>query len=76
MLAHKSRYQSAFPYLVSVWLVASGAIAREVHQPHGHVAAVLGTAELLGLPKPLTERLGGAPSRRYCGLVLALIVNR
>ena len=44
--------------------------------PHGHVAAVLGTAELLGLPKLLTERLGGAPSRRYRDLVLALIVNR
>src|SRR5271166_2190667 len=28
--------------------------------PHGHVAAVLGTAEVLGLPKLLTERLGGA----------------
>ena len=44
--------------------------------PHGHVAAVLGTAELLGLPKLLTERLGGATARRYRDLVLALIVNR
>jgi len=44
--------------------------------PHGHVAAVLGTAELLGLPKLLTERLGGRSSRRNRDLVLALIVNR
>ena len=28
--------------------------------PHGHVAAVLGTAELIGLPKLLTERRGRA----------------
>src|SRR5260370_9867675 len=44
--------------------------------PHGYVAAALGTAELLGLPKLLTERLGGATARRYRDLVLALIVNR
>jgi len=44
--------------------------------PHGHVAAVLGTAEQVGLPKLLTERHGGAAGRRYRDLVLALIVNR
>ena len=44
--------------------------------PHGHVAAVLGTAERLGLPKLLTERRGGRASRRYRDLVLAMIVNR
>jgi hypothetical protein len=44
--------------------------------PHGHVAAVLGMAEQIGLPKLLTERRGGAKSRRYRDLVLALIVNR
>src|SRR5271166_754640 len=44
--------------------------------PHGHVAAVLGSAELLDLPKLLTERLGGATARCYRDLVLALIVNR
>jgi hypothetical protein len=44
--------------------------------PHGHVAAVLGTAEQVGLPKLLTERHGGAEGRRYRDLVLALIVNR
>jgi hypothetical protein len=44
--------------------------------PHGHVAAVLGTAERIGLPKLLTERRGGAEGRRYRDLVLALIVNR
>src|SRR5260370_9424455 len=31
--------------------------------PHGHVAAALGTAELLGPPKLLTERLGARPPR-------------
>src|ERR1700675_3543714 len=44
--------------------------------PHGHVAAVLGTAQQIGLPKLLNERRGGSMSRRYRDLVLALIVNR
>src|SRR5216683_6949823 len=44
--------------------------------PHGHVAAVLGTAEQIGLPKLLTERYGGPEGRRYRDLVMALIVNR
>ena len=44
--------------------------------PHGHVAAVLGTAEHIGLAKLLTDRRGGRPSRRYRDLALALIVNR
>jgi hypothetical protein len=44
--------------------------------PHGHVAAVLGTAEQVGLPKLLSERRGGSASRRYRDLVMALIVNR
>ena len=44
--------------------------------PHGHVAAVLGMAEQLGLPKLLTERRGGPSSRRHRDLVMALIVNR
>jgi hypothetical protein len=38
--------------------------------PHGHVAAVLGTAEQVGLPKLLSERRGGSASRRYRDLVL------
>ena len=44
--------------------------------PHGHVAAVLGTAEQIGLPKLLNERRGGSASRRYRNLVMALIVSR
>jgi DDE family transposase len=44
--------------------------------PHGHVAAVLGMAEQIGLPKLLSERRGGSTSRRHRDLVLALIVNR
>jgi Transposase DDE domain len=44
--------------------------------PHGHVAAVLGMAEQLGLSKLLSERRGGPSSRRYRDLAMALIVNR
>jgi hypothetical protein len=44
--------------------------------PHGHVAAVLGTAEQIGLAKLLSERRGGPAGRRYRDLVMALIVNR
>jgi len=44
--------------------------------PHGHVAAVLGTAERLGLAKLLSERRGGPASRRCRDLVLALIAGR
>src|ERR1700687_2885765 len=32
--------------------------------PHGHVAAVLGTAEQIGLPKLLSARRGGSGGRR------------
>lgn len=49
-------------------------IARSL--PHGHVAAVLGTAERLGLPKLLAERRGGPASRRARDLVLAMIAGR
>ncbi len=44
--------------------------------PHGHVAAVLGTAERVGLPKLLAERYGGPEGRRHRDLVMAPIVNR
>src|SRR5271166_6379219 len=44
--------------------------------PHGHVAAVLGAAEQLGLPKLLSERRGGQAGRRARDLVLALVVSR
>ena len=44
--------------------------------PHGHVAAVLGTAEQIGLAKLLTDRRAGRPGRRYRDLALALIVSR
>lgn len=44
--------------------------------PHGHVAAVLGTAERTGLATLLTDRRGGRPGRRYRDLALALIVSR
>ena len=44
--------------------------------PHGHVAAVLGTAEKIGLPKLLNSRRGGHASRRACDLVMGLVVSR
>jgi hypothetical protein len=44
--------------------------------PHGHVAAVLGTAARLGLRKLLADRRGGRVYGRYRDLVVALIVNR
>ena len=44
--------------------------------PHGHVAAMLGTVERIGLPKLLTERHGGPEGRRPRDPVMALIVNR
>ena len=44
--------------------------------PHGHVAAVLRTAEQVGLPKLLSEQQADKSSRRYQDLVLALVVNR
>jgi hypothetical protein len=44
--------------------------------PRDQVAAVLGTAQQIGLAKLLTERGGGAASRRYRDLAIGLIVNR
>lgn len=44
--------------------------------PHGHVAAVLGTARQVGLPKVLDSRRGGVAERRLRDLALALIVSR
>jgi hypothetical protein len=46
-------------------------------RPHGHVAAVVGVAEQLGLPKLLIGRRGNRPAdRRARDLVLAMIAQR
>jgi len=49
-------------------------IARSL--PHGHVAAVLGTAERLGLPKLLLGRRSWPGDERARDLVLAMIAER
>src|SRR5258708_13425844 len=43
--------------------------------PHGHVAAVLGTAEQIGLPKLLTERRGGPASPPSRDLLMAPLLH-
>jgi Transposase DDE domain len=44
--------------------------------PHGHVAAVLGQARQLDLPRRLLGRGGGAPAARSRDLVLAMLIQR
>jgi transposase len=44
--------------------------------PHGHVAAVLGTIRKLGLDRLIGSKAKDAASRRYCDLVLAMMVDR
>src|SRR5215471_978907 len=49
-------------------------IARSL--PHGHVAAVLGTLRRIALDRLLLSTAQDAASRRYCDLVVAMIVDR
>lgn len=49
-------------------------IARSL--PHGHVAAVLGTLRKIALDRLLLSTAKDAGSRRYCALVVAMIVDR
>jgi hypothetical protein len=44
--------------------------------PHGHVAAVLGMLRRLALDRLLLSTATDAASRRYCDLVVAMIVDR
>jgi hypothetical protein len=55
---------------------AEDALAIKRSLPHGHVAAILGSARTLGLPALLTERAGGAAGRRCRDLVLAMLAER
>jgi len=49
-------------------------IARSL--PHGHVAAVLGTLRRIALDRLILSTAKDAASRRYCDLVVAMIVDR
>jgi len=49
-------------------------IARSL--PHGHVAAVLGTLRKIALDRLILSTATDAASRRYCDLVVAMIVDR
>jgi hypothetical protein len=51
------------------------ALSVERSLPHGHVAAVLGTARAIGLERLLGPRNGGEPNRPR-DLVMAMIVSR
>lgn len=55
---------------------AEDALSIKRSLPHGHVAAILGSARSLGLPALLTERAGGAAGRRCRDLVLAMLAER
>ena len=44
--------------------------------PHGHVAAVLGTLRRIALDRLILSTAKDAASRRYCDLVVAMIVDR
>src|SRR6516164_8421684 len=49
-------------------------IARSL--PHGHVAAALGTLRKIALDRLILSTAKDAASRRYCDLVVAMIVDR
>jgi transposase len=44
--------------------------------PHGHVAAVLGTVRKIALDRLILSTAKDAASRRFCDLVVAMIVDR
>jgi hypothetical protein len=44
--------------------------------PHGHVAAALGMIRKIALDRLILSTAKGADARRYCDLVLAMIVDR
>jgi hypothetical protein len=51
-------------------------LAIERALPHGHVAAVLGTVGKLALDRLLLSKARDEASRRWCDLVVAMIVDR
>jgi hypothetical protein len=44
--------------------------------PHGHVAAALGTIRKIALDRLILSTAKDAPARRYCDLVVAMMVDR
>ena len=44
--------------------------------PHGHVAAALGMIRKIALDRLILSAAKGADARRYCDLVLAMIIDR
>src|SRR5271157_39031 len=59
-------------------VVGTGPQELEVERslPHGHVAAALGIIRKIGLDRLILSASRDAASRRYCDLVLALMVDR
>jgi len=59
-------------------VVGTGPQELEVERslPHGHVAAALGMIRKIGLDRLILSASRDAASRRYCDLVLALMVDR
>src|SRR6201998_1156651 len=59
-------------------VVGTGPQELEVERslPHGHVAAALGMIRKIGLDRLILSASKDTASRRYCDLVLAMIVDR
>ena len=55
---------------------AAPAVSIERSLPHGHVAAVLGTIGRIALDRLILSTAGDAASRRFCALVVAMMVDR
>lgn len=59
-------------------LIGTGADELQIERslPHGHVAAVLGMIRQIALDRLILSTATDAASRRYCDLVLAMMVDR
>lgn len=59
-------------------LVGAGTDELQIERalPHGHVAAALGMTRRIALDRLILSTANDAASRRYCDLVLAMIVDR
>jgi hypothetical protein len=59
-------------------VIGTGPDAMQIERslPHGHVAAALGMLRKIALDRLILSTAKDAPSRRYCDLVVAMIVDR
>jgi hypothetical protein len=59
-------------------LIGTGADELQIERslPHGHVAAALGMIRQIALDRLILSTANDAASRRYCDLVLAMMVDR